>query len=103
MTIAHAACAFEYQCLPNDSTNVTFKTNSCGGSIFMDAFLHEFCRHFIEMNMLNALFCLIIFPVLWLNVGEFVILTDVQVRVLMASNVVNGETVVHPQLGGCCD
>ena len=56
MTIAHAACAFKYQCLPNGSTDVTFKTNSCGGSLFSDALLHEFCRHFIEMNMLNALF-----------------------------------------------
>ena len=56
MTIAHAACAFKYQCLPNDSTDVTFKTNSCGESLFMDAFIHEFCRLFIEMNMLNALF-----------------------------------------------
>ena len=56
MTIAHAACTFKYQCLPYGSTDVTFKTNSCGGSLFMDAFLHEFCRHFIEVNMLNALF-----------------------------------------------
>ena len=68
----------------------------------MDAFLHEFCRHFIEVNMLNALFLSETMSsiVAYMYVGEFVILTDVQVRVLMASNVVNGETVVHPQPGG---
>ena len=71
----------------------------------MDAFLHEFCRHFIEVNMLNALFLSETMSsiVAYMYVGEFVILTDVQVRVLMASNIVNGETVVHPQLVGCCD
>ena len=47
----------------------------------MDAFLHEFCRHFIEMNMLNALFLSDTMSsiVAYMYVGEFVILTDVQV------------------------
>ena len=81
MTIAHAACNFKYQCLPNGSTDVTFNTNSCGGSLFMDAFLHEFCRHFIEVNLLNALFLSETMSsiVAYMYVGEFVILTDVQV------------------------
>ena len=71
----------------------------------MDAFLHEFCRHFIEVYMLNALFLSETMSsiVAYMYVGEFVILTGVQIRVLMYSNVVNGEKAVHPQLGGCCD